>query len=264
MFRRNKLIKLTFLVAIIQPTISTAQNAPAHLPSVSDKSVISPINTQASLTQQGEEYKNNLSLSKIVESLVGNKQNEGKNKSDNNSSPTKSDDNSSIMYSDEEARKIKEAFDAFKNNMPLNFGDSTAPQEVRSTQDNEKAYVYLGSILYQSKNNWSIWINDQKITADNNKASNELYIKKINEDKAHVVWTMSISKWKILSGKEDEKDAPINANNQVELNFILSFNQTYILNANKVVEGRAVASKEQIAKPEQSGISNVFNKILKK
>lgn len=161
--------------------------------------------------------------------------------------------NSSIMYLDTEIDKVKKAFDAFENNRPFQIDSPTEtpngiidPPETETYEDNAKSYIYLGSILYKSPSNWSIWINDQILSSKDNEVSNELYIKSISKEKAEISWTMSISKWKILTNTKTSEGAPINTNNQVEFNFILSFNQTYILNGNKIVEGRASPSKNSI------------------
>ncbi|MFT7087288.1 MAG: hypothetical protein ACJAZX_000719 [Rickettsiales bacterium] len=157
------------------------------------------------------------------------------------------------MYLDTEIDKVKKAFDAFENNRPFQIDSPTEtpngiidPPETETYEDNAKSYIYLGSILYKSPSNWSIWINDQILSSKDNEVSNELYIKSISKEKAEISWTMSISKWKILTNTKTSEGAPINTNNQVEFNFILSFNQTYILNGNKIVEGRASPSKNSI------------------
>jgi predicted nucleic acid-binding Zn ribbon protein len=80
-------------------------------------------------------------------------------------------------------------------------------------------------------------------TKDSSSSENELYFKSVSQDRATIIWRLSISKWKILSGKKSEEYAPkINENNQVEVEFTLKPNQTFILSSNKVADGRAVDS----------------------
>ena len=56
--------------------------------------------------------------------------------------------------------------------------------------------------------------------ASSNKEDNELFFKNLSQDKVTIVWKLSISKWKILSGKKSEEYAPkINSANQVEVEF---------------------------------------------
>ncbi len=173
------------------------------------------------------EVKNNQggnSISKIVSSLV------------------KKNNEPSLMFSDEEITKIDQALDAYINETPfdaLETKEDKKEQEPESpSADKTNSYIYLESILYHSPSNWSAWINGQKISSTDNRSSNELYVKSISADTANILWTMSVSKWKILTNQTSENGAPININNQVELNFNLSFNQTYMLVGGKIIEGR--------------------------
>ena len=151
----------------------------------------------------------------------------------------------SLMFSGDEITKLEQALDAYKNNAPFKIQNNiTENAPVAAVENNIKSYVYLGSILYHSPNNWSVWIGDQKISAKDNNAQNELYIKSISNHQAQIVWTMSISKWKILANKNSEIDAPINAKNQVEFNFTLGFNQTFMLSDGKIVEGKMTSSNQ--------------------
>jgi hypothetical protein len=171
-------------------------------------------------------------------------------------------DNKSLMYEEAELDKIKDAIDAFKNQIPLVEAtvDTTIVEEVTPIKETSESYIYLGSILYRSKNNWSLWINDGKISPENNYTNNEIYVKSVNKDQAEIIWAMSISKWKILTDSVSEEGAPINDNNQVEFNFILRFNQSYILNENIVVEGRAgkLTSKGSTFSPKNI-LKSIFN-----
>lgn len=211
MRRKNNIIKLTFLILCLSPIDLYAQNQ-----------------NQASDNKKLENV-----LVGIVESVANQKQN---NKSAKNKTPDQ--DGFSLMYDKEQERKIWEAYEASKNKAPLVEAGPTEIVEEDLPKDSIISYIYLGSILYRSKDDWTVWINDQKISSRDNKRENELYIKKIDAEKADISWTMSISKWKILTGNRFTENAPLNANNQVEFNFILSFNQTYILNTNEVVEGK--------------------------
>ena len=169
----------------------------------------------------------------------------------------------SLMFDKEENNNINRAIDSLKNNqtfIPEGLEDPTqtdsnqekkqeveaqeaALEEQRKNQANEKSYIYLASILYSSSKKWIIWINEQKITNESNSKDNELHILNVKSDRAKIAWKMSVSKWKILSGKNSEEFAPkINENNQVEIEFELKPNQTFILSTNSVFEGKASAS----------------------
>jgi hypothetical protein len=153
----------------------------------------------------------------------------------------------SLMFSDTDISNIDKAIEAFQNNQifELEGGEenqekSITEEEKKLEQENVKAYIFLSSILYFGNDSWSLWINDKKYTAKNNKIDSELYFKSVEKDKVNIIWKLSVSKWKILSGLRSESLAPkINSNNQVEIDFVLQPNQTFILNSNKIVNGKA-------------------------
>ena len=161
------------------------------------------------------------------------------------------------MYDEDQFNNLEKAIEAMRNNQSFVPEGEEAQKEsvenakkqdeelkkLESSEDNVKSYVFLSSIMYFSEKQWSLWINDKKFMASSNSVENELYFKNISQDRATIVWKLSISKWKILSGKKSEEYAPkINENNQVEVEFTLKPNQTFILGLNKVADGRAVDS----------------------
>jgi len=105
-----------------------------------------------------------------------------------------------------------------------------------------------------------VWINDKKITSENNDPTKELYLRSVQKDQVKLLWKLSISKWKILSGLKSEELAPkINQDNQVEIEMTLKTNQTFILRTSEVVEGKAVMElirrKAEEGKAQNSGNS---------
>lgn len=161
----------------------------------------------------------------------------------------------SLMFTDDENSNIDRAVDSLKNNQVYTPEETEeekaaidpeakkeAPKvEEKKSDENEKSYIYLASIIYFTPQDWVVWVNEQKITPKTNSRGKELYLRSVQKDRVDVMWTISISKWKILSGRKSETSAPkINANNQVEVNFSLKPNQTFILSTNSVVEGKAV------------------------
>ncbi len=165
---------------------------------------------------------------------------------------------SSLMFDEEQTADIDRAVDSFLNNQSyvpdqkelqeLQDEKAIAEAKARAEEEqarNEKSYLYLSSILYLTPKNWIVWIGDQKITSEDNTKTRELYIDKVSNDKAKVTWKLSISKWKIITGKRSDEDMPkTNENNQIETSFELRPNQTFILNENKIVEGKAFQSKK--------------------
>lgn len=158
-----------------------------------------------------------------------------------------------LMFNDQEIANINRALDSLKNNqifVPEGLEkkeekpaeEDQEKKEESEVEENEKSYIYLGSLIYFTPSDWVIWLNDQKISTSNNDPQKEIYVTKVLSDRINVKWKMSLTKWKILSGKRDETQAPrLDFNsNIVESEFELRPNQTYILGSNSVVEGKAV------------------------
>jgi hypothetical protein len=159
----------------------------------------------------------------------------------------------SLMFDDEENDDIERAIDSFKNNQiytPKN-------QEVVETKDkeaeekNEKSYIYLSAIMYFSSKDWVIWLNDQKITSKNNSSNNEIFVDSINKDQVKILWRISLSKWRIISGKNSTENVKTNSQNQVETIFTLKPNQTFVLDSNSVFEGKANFSASKKSEKEK-------------
>lgn len=168
---------------------------------------------------------------------------------------------SSLMFDDEENGRIDRAIDSFKNNQiytpdelteggdPKNLSKEEQAkaaeaekikQEEKRNEENEKSYIYLASIIYFTPRDWVVWINDKKITSETNDKEKELYLKSVQKDHIKLLWKLSMSKWKILSGRKEEVAPIVNKDNQVETTIDLKINQTFILSTSSVVEGRAV------------------------
>jgi hypothetical protein len=172
----------------------------------------------------------------------------------------------SLMFSDKENSNIERAVESLKNNQVYSPGEDRgenklkAEAEKKKTEEkteNEKSYIYLASIIHFTAKDWVVWVNEQKITPASNKKEKELYVTSVNKDKVSIRWTISVSKWKILSGaKLDAPAPPVNEDNKIVVNFDLKQNQTFILSANSVVEGKAVVAilkkKEESKKAKEA------------
>lgn len=169
----------------------------------------------------------------------------------------------SLMFDDEQNSNIERAVNAFKNigspdYKKFDTTEETAASLSKKYERNEKSYIYLGSILYLTPKDWVVWINNQKITSTTNKIGSEIYVKSVEKDKVKIYWTLSVSKWKILSGNQSEESAPkINAKNQVEVNFELKPNQTFVLSNGVVVEGRITIEKAPEKLPNETSVSSI-------
>jgi hypothetical protein len=161
----------------------------------------------------------------------------------------------SLMYDPDELSGIQSAIDSLKNDrVYVPAGES---DDAKSKNDNKvgniRSYIYLGSILYFGPKNWAVWIDGKKITYEDNKSSNELYLTSVTSSSVDVLWKMSISKWKILSNKKNEDSIPkANSSNQIEINFTLKSNQTYSLRSGNVTEGFQIPAAARQNKDDAS------------
>lgn len=165
----------------------------------------------------------------------------------------KIDDNynpESLMLSDDELRKLNKALSSLINNEDYIADDSFddfAEQEVvvEQQQQSERSFIHLSSLLYLNKEVWVVWINNEKITSDNNDPNNEYYISEISKNKVTITWSLGITKWKIITGKSDQDIPKTNKDNQIVNVFSLRPNQTYILSDNKIIEGKYMPKNYQ-------------------
>ncbi len=171
----------------------------------------------------------------------------------------------SLMFDDQESGNLDRAIDSFKNNQAYSPEDAESDgaanasaneddkkkleeaerlrkAEELKNQENEKSYIYLASVIYFNPKDWIVWINEKKITSKTNDPKKELFVESIRKDSAKILWKLSLSKWKIISGRKEEFAPKINAENQIEIRFELKPNQTFVLSSNKVVEGKALVA----------------------
>ncbi|MBU6140051.1 MAG: hypothetical protein KGP29_00640 [Proteobacteria bacterium] len=167
----------------------------------------------------------------------------------------------SLMYDDDQNANIDRAVDAFKNNKKFLPEETDEQKEIANEEKdgarNRKSFIYLASILYLTKNDWVVWVNEQKITPSSNRPEKEIYLSSVKNDLIAITWKLSLSKWKILSQQGPEAETPeLNESNQVVVKFELKPNQTFSLAENRIFEGRVtdlfLSKKETKAAPTNS------------
>ncbi|NBV06983.1 MAG: hypothetical protein EBS06_07120 [Proteobacteria bacterium] len=155
----------------------------------------------------------------------------------------------SLMFDDKENENIERALDSLKNNQlyvpeqQQEVVKKVAQDDSESESLNSKSYIYLGSIMYSNPQNWVVWINDKKITSEDNKKNKEIFVRSIERDRVSILWNISPSKLKVLLGKvADNLKLKTNLAGEAEVRFLLHPNQTFILGSNSVVEGKFVTN----------------------
>lgn len=179
----------------------------------------------------------------------------------------------SIMFSNENIKDISATFPRFYY-LLNNKGKIASEDEIKQTLDTENIsksrenlvnledtniYIYLNSIMYISKNAWSVWINDSKITNENNK-NRDIIIKKITPNYINIVWSFDLNQWDIVNpNKIIPEDMYKIKDNIVSIFLRMSPNQTYIVRDNKILEGRPEFLKK-IKKEEKTVLKKDNNK----
>lgn len=154
----------------------------------------------------------------------------------------------SLLYTKEEMIRILDALSRYLNkdktqekNEIIGGGSEIYNFTGKNIKNlaNFDSSVYLDSILFFSKKNWSIWANGRKISNDDS-SSDSVIVRNINEEFVDLSWMIHKGKWKIISTGQEEKYRNSFKENgdKIEIMFRLKPNQTYLLIDNKVIEGK--------------------------
>lgn len=164
-----------------------------------------------------------------------------------------------VMFTPKNIDDIHKALNTKKQTTVMNFMQQeynkggNLIQENNQTIDENNITIFLNSILYTSPNDWVVWVNGNKITNKTN-GDGEISIIKISPKKVDFTWLLDLTRWELINSnkKIPESQYKIN-NNNVNLYFTLSPNQTYIPTTNKTVEGVIKVESQNAENAEQSG-----------
>lgn len=156
----------------------------------------------------------------------------------------------SVMWTTEEFKRINAALQAFSAGAPYERTDEFLNENQTDADDKEEDTilysVYLASLIYISPNNWSIWINNKKISNENASDNNEFKIMEITEEYVTIHWQISALKWDLILNQagqslaetpESEQESGRMQEDVVKI-FTLKPNQTYIPVNETVIEGK--------------------------
>lgn len=168
-------------------------------------------------------------------------------------------------------KKIVGAYKKNKNRASVINDSGYSDSDKNTTEDiyfNDYNYrtfiVYLKSIMFLSKNSWSIWLNDTKITNEDNNKNNEFYIKDIDDKKIILQWNISEFKWSYVNKMNSipkQKYKTLD-DGSVELILVLYSNQSYLPFADQIVEGKYIEKQEKQKKVDNLG--NIDNEGINK
>ncbi len=151
----------------------------------------------------------------------------------------------SLMFSEENIREIFKALPASTIGIPdqyIGANLDTSPINIGNATDNAENsttsfFIYLNSIMYISKNAWSIWINNNKITNLTNN-NNDINVIDISPLYVTIAWKITPLQWESINANNKfSEDKYKIYDNYVELFIKLSPNQTYLPSKNQIIEG---------------------------
>jgi hypothetical protein len=184
--------------------------------------------------------------------------------------PVHIDDSFSLMFSNQDMETIVlpslELYDRFKSQgTQTQDGGSTAGDDLTGLLESLKiqgetkqttqtlSNIYLGSIVYYSPENWSIWLNGKKLVHRINAVSNPLYVSSIDRTHAVLVWKpailMNMGKlWdeKSMSPDTLPKDVVVDAANKM-VTLTMRPNQTFVPQTLTIYEGLVKQSAAETA-----------------
>ena len=185
----------------------------------------------------------------------------------NNETLTPTNDNyytpfKSFMFSNNILNAIRKALTLHgdRGKIDINKNEDGIENSEEGVNFNEEMKnIYLKAIMYISNNNWSVWINNIKISNTNNlDKDNKYIIKKINTNEVTINLNVSRAKWNYLnsSGAINNEEFNIDEeNNKVNFTIKLHPNQTFIFSKNVVIDGKHKGEVEQL-------IDSIDNKEL--
>lgn len=159
----------------------------------------------------------------------------------------------SFMFSNNIINTIQKALILHDNRSQINIDkneESDGSDEESVNFNEEMKNIYLKAIMYISNNNWSVWINNKKISNKNNlDKDNEYIIKKINTNGATINLNVSKTKWNYLNSSSTINNEEFNIdekNNKVNFTIQLHPNQTFVFSKNVVIDGKYKGEAEKL------------------
>lgn len=171
---------------------------------------------------------------------------------------------SSIMFSTKDVEDISKTLPRFKylNEYKQEENNSEKSPVLKAGETKQKSifnfdagsiYIYLNSIMYVSKDDWSVWVSGNKITNLTN-GNSEIKVLDIFPSLAKLSWTFDLNQWEVINPNKliPESNYSIK-DNMVTLTFSLSPNQSFLPVTNQTIEGKIKEVKvNEGAIPSQS------------
>lgn len=181
----------------------------------------------------------------------------------------------SIIYNENDITNIQKAIEAFETGVSLKsllgeetIGETIEDEDYRESitaifdvEEEEAPVFYLGSILFISEDQWTIWLNNNKISSDN-PFHPLLKIYKVSNGSAVFVWNpKSLSRivpgWKKYLAYDPDSNLYTNNSNILvdgDLNtvsFVLRPNQSFDASLFNIIEGKSIATTIEVTEEGQ-------------
>lgn len=154
----------------------------------------------------------------------------------------------SVMFSTKDVDDISKTLPRFKYLSEFKQEDEDPQEALKRIDVKQKSifnfgegniYIYLNSIMYASKNEWSIWVSGNKITNLTNEGDGDIKVLDISPYSVKLAWTFDLNQWEVINPNKliPESNYTIK-DNTVVLRFLLSPNQSFLPATNQIIEGR--------------------------
>lgn len=169
----------------------------------------------------------------------------------------------SLLSTENEINLLNKVVAIYKKNSAMSneeLEQSTINTDIMYDSYNYQTFIlYLKSILFLSKDKWSVWLNNKKITNADNKNKNEFFIKDIDDKKIVLQWNISEFKWGYVNKMNNISHQRFKKleNGSIELTLVLYSNQSYLPFVDQVVEGKYQYKKEEIKVENKSDSNDV-------
>jgi hypothetical protein len=130
--------------------------------------------------------------------------------------------------------------------------------DVVEGQQKISTVIFLNSILFLNKNNWTIWVNDKRMSSDD-EGTNDLKVLSITNSKVKFLWKVSRTKWEIMmpNFNFEKSISKLTEDNSVETVFTLQTNQTFIPQTGDIIEGRKAVEQNSAPVVNQNTQQNI-------
>lgn len=118
--------------------------------------------------------------------------------------------------------------------------ENAAKEKIISSDEFEYPQFFLSTLVYRSKNDWVVWVNNEKITQQDVVSASGLKVIYINREKVSFEWRPErLDKIVDITDYSSDGDVGVDMANKIVI-FTLKPNQTFSSYAMKVVEGKVM------------------------